>query len=157
MKPALVDWVSMSEIREDRITGKRVIIAPERAKRGGNLLQAVERAQIPPFLESCPFCLGNESAAADERFRLDAGDDHWLLRSVVNKFSVLSSAGEVTPLSPASSARASANGVGLHEVLIESPRHGLSMALFLEAQVQRILEACRHRFLEFHRDPRVRQ
>jgi galactose-1-phosphate uridylyltransferase len=28
----------MSEIRENKITGESVIIAPERAKRGGNLV-----------------------------------------------------------------------------------------------------------------------
>ena len=33
----------MSEIRENRITGESVIIAPERAKRGGDLVSAGKR------------------------------------------------------------------------------------------------------------------
>jgi UDPglucose--hexose-1-phosphate uridylyltransferase len=146
----------MSEIRENRLTGEWVIIAPERAKRGGNFASAPERMVVPPFLASCMFCPGNEAMAADERFRFDGEDGQWVLRSVVNKFSVLSSTGEVARTGCAAPGEVSVNGVGLHEVLIESPRHDVTMALYPVAHVQRILEAYRHRFLEFYRDPRVR-
>ena len=146
----------MSEIRENRLTGEWVIIAPERAKRGGNLASATERVVVPPFLASCMFCAGNEAATADERFRLDGEDGRWVLRSVVNKFSVLSSTGEVARTGCGAPAEVSVNGVGLHEVLIESPRHDVTMALCPVVHVQRILETYRHRFLEFYTDPRVR-
>lgn len=146
----------MSEIRENKITGEWVIIAPERAKRGGNLALAVERMESVRFLSNCPFCLGNEAATAEERFRVDGEDGHWLLRSVVNKFSVLSQTGEVTSASCPSPGEASVNGVGLHEVLIESPRHDVSLAVLPVAQMQRILEAYRHRFRDFYKDLRVR-
>ena len=78
----------MSEIRENWITGEWVIVAPERAKRGGNIVPSTEREEIASFLSSCPFCLGNEASTAEERFRIDGEDGRWLLRSVVNKFSV---------------------------------------------------------------------
>lgn len=146
----------MSEIRENRLTGEWVIIAPERAKRGGNLASATERVVVPPFLASCMFCPGNEAATADERFRLDGEDGRWVLRSVVNKFSVLSSTGEVARTGCGAPGEVSVNGVGLHEVLIESPRHDVTMALCPVVHVQRILETYRHRFLEFYTDPRVR-
>jgi UDPglucose--hexose-1-phosphate uridylyltransferase len=48
------------------------------------------------------------------------------------------------------------NGVGLHEVLVESPRHDLTTALFSVEHVQGILEAYDHRFRAFYADPRVR-
>ncbi|MFZ0709263.1 MAG: DUF4931 domain-containing protein [Terrimicrobiaceae bacterium] len=146
----------MSEIRENQITGDWVIIAPERAKRGGNLAPVSERVEIPPFLAGCPFCQGNEAETDVERFRLNGDDGRWVLRSLVNKFSVLSPTGEVGRTDCAASGGVSVNGVGLHEVLIESPRHDVTMALFPVAQVQRILEAYRHRFLEFYADHRVR-
>jgi len=146
----------MSEIRENWITGEWVIVAPERAKRGGNIVPSAEREEIASFLSSCPFCLGNEASTAEERFRIDGEDGRWLLRSVVNKFSVLSPTGETQPGSRPGPGEARVNGVGLHEVLIESPRHDLSMAVFPVAHVQRILETYRHRFLEFYRDTRVR-
>jgi hypothetical protein len=144
----------MSEIRENKITGEWVIIAPERAKRGGNLVRAAERIESAHFLPSCPFCFGNEALTAEERFRVDE-DGRWVLRSVVNKFSVLSPTGEVTLPSCPSEGESSVNGVGLHEVLIESPWHDVSMAIFPIAHMQRILEAYRHRFCEFYMDYRI--
>lgn len=120
----------MSEIRENRITGESVIIAPERAKRGGNLVPIAERTETTAFLASCPFCPGNEGLTAEERFRLAGETDSWILRSVVNKFSVLSPQGEVGPPRRLERGESSVNGVGLHEVLIESPRHNGLMARF---------------------------
>ena len=146
----------MSEIRENRITGESVIIAPERAKRGGDLVSAGERIQAGEFLASCPFCPGNEALTAEERFRFAGERDDWMLRSVINKFSVLSPTGEVGLPGRLGSGEASVNGVGLHEVLIESPRHDGLMAEFAVSHLQRILEAYRHRFLDFYGDSRVR-
>ncbi len=123
----------MSEIRENQITGDWVIIAPERAKRGGNLAPVSERVEIPPFLAGCPFCQGNEAEADVERFRLNGDDGRWVLRSLVNKFSVLSPTGEVGRTDCAASGGVSVNGVGLHEVLIESPRHDVTMAFIPRA------------------------
>ena len=79
-----------------------------------------------------------------------------MLRSVINKFSVLSPTGEVSLPRRLGPGEASVNGVGLHEVLIESPRHDGSMAEFAVSHLQRILEAYRHRFLDFYADSRVR-
>ena len=146
----------MSEIRENMITGESVIIAPERAKRGGSLVPAAPPIEVTPFLASCPFCPGNEALTAEEKFRLNGQDGHWVLRSVTNKFSVLSPEGEVRGPSDRGPGESSVNGVGLHEVLIESPRHDSFMAVFSVSHTQRILEVYRHRFSEFYQDPRVR-
>jgi UDPglucose--hexose-1-phosphate uridylyltransferase len=150
-----ITGLEMSEIRENRITGESVIIAPERAKRGGDLVSAGDRIQTP-FLASCPFCPGNEALTAEERFRFAGETDGWILRSVVNKFSVLSPKGKVGLSHRLRPSPSSVNGVGLHEVLVESPRHDGLMAEFEVSHLQRILEAYRHRFLEFYGDSRVR-
>jgi len=151
----------MSEIRENRITGEWVIIAPERAKRGGNLGRAKAREEIPAYSAACPFCPGNEAQVSEERYRADGGDgDHeWVVRSVANKFSVISAIGDValgTCPDGAGILGECVNAVGLHEVLIEGPRHDLQMALFPVAHVQKILEAYRNRFQAFYADPRIR-
>jgi UDPglucose--hexose-1-phosphate uridylyltransferase len=146
----------MSEIRENKITGESVIIAPERAKRGGDLVSAGERISAAPYLASCPFCPGNEALTAEERFRFTGESDGWILRSVVNKFSVLSPMGELRPPGRPGLGESRVNGAGLHEVLIESPRHDGLMAEFSISHVHRILEGYRHRFAEFYGDPRVR-
>jgi UDPglucose--hexose-1-phosphate uridylyltransferase len=143
----------MSEIRQNRLTGEWVIIAPERAKRGGNLAQPRERVEIPSWVATCPFCPGNE-AGNDECYRVVGDDGQWTLRSVVNKFSVLSTAGELSGQSHG--VGESVSGVGLHEVLVECREHHLTMALLPVAHVQRILEAYLHRFRAFYADSRVR-
>ena len=48
------------------------------------------------------------------------------------------------------------NGVGLHEVVVESPRHDVAMAALPAAQVRRIGDAYVARFRAFYADPRVR-
>lgn len=146
----------MSEIRHNRLTGEWVIIAPERAKRGGNLAPPAARPEIPEFVATCPFCPGNEGDAANERYRVEGADGQWTLRSIVNKFSVLAANGEVALAGCRGGEEESVNGVGLHEVLIESPRHHLTTALFSPEHVRHILEAYIHRFRAFYADPRVR-
>jgi UDPglucose--hexose-1-phosphate uridylyltransferase len=145
----------MSEIRQNRLTGEWVIIAPERAKRGGNLERPAAGMEIPAFLATCPFCPGNEAAAGHEKYRVEGTHGRWALRSIINKFSVLSSTGEVARTDCTVQLGESVNGVGLHEVLIESPEHHLATGLSSVEDVQRILEAYRHRFAEFYADPRV--
>jgi UDPglucose--hexose-1-phosphate uridylyltransferase len=146
----------MSEIRQNRLTGEWVIIAPERARRGGNLAPPIASAEIPASSTTCPFCPGHEADATDERYRLDDALGHWVLRSIVNRFSLLSSTGEVALADSLEGCGESVNGVGLHEVLIESTRHHLPTALLPVPQVLQILEAYRHRFQSFYADPRIR-
>lgn len=145
----------MSEIRLNRLTGEWVIIAPERAKRGTNFIGPAAPADIPAYSATCPFCPGNEAMSSDESYRVDDADGRWLLRSVGNKFSVLSASGDVTPTDTCRQASETVNGVGLHEVIVDSPHHHLSPGLFTVEHVQRILEAYRQRLHAFYVDPRV--
>ncbi|MEI9892949.1 MAG: galactose-1-phosphate uridylyltransferase [Chthoniobacter sp.] len=147
----------MSEIRQNRMTGECVVIAPERAKRGSNLARpALVMAALPPYDAACPFCAGNEALTGPETYRAVGEDGPWTVRSCVNKYSVLSPEGEVGEMGGFEQARVAVNGVGLHEVVIESPRHDLPMAMLPAAQVQRIVEAYVARFRAFYADPRVR-
>jgi UDPglucose--hexose-1-phosphate uridylyltransferase len=146
----------MPEIRQNRVTGEWVIIAPERAKRGGNLARPPALDEIPPFLATCPFCPGNEGDLQDERYRVNDAEGRWLFRSIVNKFSVLSASGGVAPVISAPAGESAVNGVGLHEVLVECPEHHLTTAQLPVEQVQRGLEAYHHRFEAFYDDPRIK-
>jgi len=158
----LVPWTptrsgppAMSEIRQNPITGEWVVIAPERAKRGATTDSRAVPAEIPNYLASCPFCPGNE-AMSEERFRVDGEDGGWSVRSVANKFSVLSPDGEVGDPGCVPAGAMRVNGVGLHEVLVESPHHNAAMALYPVPHLQQVLDAFRDRFLGFYSDPRVR-
>ena len=146
----------MSELRQNLLTGEWVIIAPRRAKRGGNLVPMEAPGDVPEFSATCPFCPGNEALAGEETYRVIGADGRWAIRSIANKFSVLSSTGEVALPASATMGGQNANGVGLHEVLVECPPHHLTAALFPIEQVHRLIEAYRHRFQAFYGDPRVR-
>src|ERR1700759_3059330 len=146
----------MPEIRQNRLTGEWVIVAPERAKRGSNLARPPEPADIPSYLATCPFCPGNEGNLEDERYRINDAQGNWMVRSVVNKFSVLSPTGDIPPPICAPAGETSVNGVGLHEVLLESREHQLTLAQLSVDQFQRVIEAYRHRFWAFCADPRVK-
>lgn len=145
----------MSEIRHNRLTNEWVIIAPERAKRGSNLPPPKTSTEPPAFLATCPFCPGNEAMSPDEQYRCSGPDGHWTLRAVTNKFSVLSPTGEVTMAENCGAIGETVNGVGLHEVIAEGPRHSFIVDLFSPQHVQHVVDAYRHRFRAFYADPRI--
>lgn len=146
----------MSELRLNRITGEWVIIAPERAKRGGNLPRPVAPVAVPTHDPACPFCIGNEAMTGDSLYSAPDGDGKWSVRSIMNKFSALSPQGEIAHSGGPRESGETVNGVGLHEVLIETPHHSLSLAQLPLEQTQRVVEAYLDRFRHFYADPRVR-
>jgi UDPglucose--hexose-1-phosphate uridylyltransferase len=145
----------MSEIRQNWLTGEWVIIAPERANRGTNLARPKDTVEIPAYAPACPFCPGNEAMTHDEAYHVDGAEGKWSIRSVANRFSVLSTTGGVMCNDPSGQCGTSVQGVGLHEVLVESPRHDLLPGQFTVEQVGHILEAYRHRMRAFYADPRI--
>lgn len=143
----------MSEIRYNAITGDWVIIAVERAKRPMNFTGAVSPAIIPSYVESCPFCRGNEKVSPDEEFRISDDDGNWRIRTVRNKFSALDLNGEPMDLDQS---RKTVNGVGRHEVIIESPLHNRFMPLHTPREISDLFSVYLNRFINFYADPRVK-
>ncbi|OGK05582.1 MAG: galactose-1-phosphate uridylyltransferase [Candidatus Riflebacteria bacterium GWC2_50_8] len=143
----------MSEIRYNAITGDWVIIAVERSKRPMNFSDAAAKANIPEYLATCPFCKGNEHIAPDEEFRISDEEAGWRIRTVRNKFSALSFTGEPVALNHT---RRTINGVGRHEVIIESPLHNHFMAFHSVQETAGLLSVYRNRFLSYYEDQRVK-
>ncbi|MFO0660618.1 MAG: galactose-1-phosphate uridylyltransferase [Polyangiaceae bacterium] len=150
----------MPEMRFNHVTGDWVIIAPERARRPGHAIVRAKKALPPTHVDDCPFCLGNEHETGEEKLRLahpDAGargvESPWQVRSVVNLYSALVPNGAVVragdPL------HMSMTGIGLHEVIIESPDHSMSPSRLPNDDLEYILEAHHQRFNAFYEDPRV--
>jgi UDPglucose--hexose-1-phosphate uridylyltransferase len=105
------------EIREDVATGRRVIIAPERAARPQGF--AAEGSEVV-----CPFCVGQEHLTPHETFAIGPPDRQkdqppWTVRIVPNKYPALVSQALVAG-PPATNEIAA---LGHHEVVIETPRH----------------------------------
>lgn len=144
----------MPEIRQNLATREWVIIATERAMRPEEFVKPSSPVVAPPFVAACPFCPGNEDKCPSETHRVGEGNT-WRVRTFPNKFSALTSVGDVVRRHDG--IRNSMSGVGLHEVIVESPLHNTSTALVSLEQLADVLTACQARYEAAHSDPRVQQ
>jgi UDPglucose--hexose-1-phosphate uridylyltransferase len=144
------------ELRKDPITGLWVIISGERQRRPNDF--RLERAAIIGA-DHCPFCVGNEEMTPPEvlAFRQHGQPPNgpgWDLRVVPNKFPALQVEGNLDREGEGMFDRM--NGIGAHEVIIESPDHAKTLSTMSEAEVERVLWAFRERILDLKRDTRFR-
>lgn len=142
----------MSELRLNLITREWVIIAKERAKRPEEFRAKSERMALPQFSETCPFCPGNEGRTPPETYSL-RDENGWSVRVTPNKFAALSYKGERKRAD--GGIKRTLSGVGIHEVIVETPSHDMTTALLPLNQVENILRVYRERFVEAYKDPRV--
>ena len=146
----------MPELRKDAVTGRWVIISTERRKRPSDF-----RLERPAVIreEFCPFCTGREQMTPPEvlAFRHNGSGPNgpgWDLRVVPNKFPALQVEGGLDRQGEGLFDRM--NGIGAHEVIIESPDHGKTLASMSEAEIERVLWAFRERIADLKRDIRFR-
>ena len=146
----------MPELRKDPITGRWVIISTDRAKRPSDFLR--ERVEIKGD-GFCPFCYGNEAKTPAELLaygRNSGGKDTpgWTVRVVPNKFPALGIEGDLDREGDGLFDRM--NGVGAHEVIIETPEHRNTLAMLSDDEVEKVLWAYRDRVLDLKNDKRFR-
>jgi UDPglucose--hexose-1-phosphate uridylyltransferase len=145
----------MPELRHNVLTREWVIIATERAKRPHEF--ARERGgkeERPAFDPKCPFCPGNEAMTPPATLVIP-DDGAWKVRVTPNKFAALSYAGERER--SFEGIRRTVTGVGIHEVIVESPDHSKTTALLEDRQVETLLDTSLNRFNFASADPRVEQ
>ena len=113
----------MPELRKDPITDRWVIISTDRARRPSDFVR--ETTPSKPSGRFCPFCPGNESKTPPEvlAYRHDSGPNQpgWSLRVIPNKFPVLGIEGNLER--EADGMFDKMQGIGAHEVVVESPQH----------------------------------
>lgn len=141
----------MPELRLNLLTREWVIIATERAKRPHEFRQHSHRKH-PEFLDSCPFCPGNEARTPEELMRIP-DDGMWKVRVTPNKFPALSSEGPRERKNDG--VRHLITGVGRHEVVIESPVHNMSLSAMPVEDIANVLRVYRERFIKIYNDPRI--
>jgi UDPglucose--hexose-1-phosphate uridylyltransferase len=145
----------MSELRKDPVTGRWVIISTERRKRPTDF--RLESVHIAPD-SACPFCEGHEHMTTREllahRNGTEPNGPGWRLRVVPNQFPVLRVEGSLDRQGEGLFDKM--NGIGAHEVIIESPRHEDTLATMADAQVEDVLWAFRERVQDLKRDRRFR-
>ncbi len=145
----------MPELRHNVITQEWVIIATERAKRPEEFAKKKkEKKTVPNYLANCPFCPGNEKMTPAETYVVPdtAG---WKVRVAPNKFPALTSVGERQRF--VQGIRRTVTGVGIHEVIVETPDHSKTTALLSDREVETIVQTYLHRFKAASADPRVEQ
>jgi len=145
----------MPELRHNVLTQEWVIIATERAKRPEEFAKKTkDKKVIPSFVPSCPFCPGNEKMTPPETFVVP-GSSGWQVRVSPNKFAALSYVGEKERF--VQGIRRTVTGVGIHEVIIETPDHSKTTALLTDHEVETIIHTYLSRFQFASADPRVAQ
>jgi UDPglucose--hexose-1-phosphate uridylyltransferase len=145
----------LPELRKDPITGRWVIIATDRAKRPTDFIRQPVPAARPGI---CPFDYGNEHKTPPEvlAYRNTGGRDEpgWRVRVVPNKFPVLGIEGELNRQGDGMYDKM--NGIGAHEVIIETPRHAMTLGEMPDHQIEEVLWAFKDRVNDLKKDSRFR-
>jgi len=146
----------LSELRKDPITGRWVIISTQRGKRPSDFVR--ESVEIKGK-GICPFCPGKEGMTPPEILvygRKGTGRDTpgWTVRVVPNKFPALGIEGGLDR--EGDGLFDHMNGVGAHEVIVETPDHNLTMATMSDRAVEEVLWAYRDRVVDLKNDRRFR-
>jgi len=143
----------MPELRREPVSGRWVIVATERAAR------PTDFETNPQIIKSgfCPFCEGNEDKTPPEILAYrDSGtmpnSDGWRVRVVPNKFPALQAEGEY--LKSEEGIYDMMNGIGAHEVIIESPRHIQSLTSLDNGNIEEVLLCYRERLVDLKSDKR---
>lgn len=142
----------MPELRLNLIARAWVIIARERAKRPAEFRVESEKQALPQYSDTCPFCPGHEKRTPPETFS-QQDEKGWKIRVMPNKYSVLSLDGERKREN--GGIKRALSGVGVHEVIVETPFHNMTTALLPVNHIEDIIKVYRQRFIDAYKDPRV--
>ncbi len=145
----------MPELRKDPIIGRWVIISTERGMRPSDFA-VVEEKKKGGF---CPFCPGNEGTTPPEIlcYRENGTKPNtpgWSLRVVANKFPALRIEGALNR--EGEGVYDKMNGIGAHEVIIESPNHNETLSTISVKNFEDVLWAFRDRMVDLGKDTRLK-
>jgi UDPglucose--hexose-1-phosphate uridylyltransferase len=143
----------MPELRKDPIIGRWVIIATERSKRP----MEFEKQETQADFKHCPFCAGNESKTPPEilAYRSNGSkpnESGWWVRVVPNKYPALQIEGALNRTGEGMYDKM--NGLGAHEVIIETPDHTKSLAQLENNHIEELLWVYRDRIVDLKKDSR---
>jgi len=147
----------MPELRKDPIIGRWVIIATERSKRPDQFATHPEEAQVGK--DECPFCEGNESRTPPEIYSIRprgsaANGPGWDLRVVPSIAPFLRIEGELDRRGKG--LYDLMNGIGAHEIIIETNKHIANMADLPEEQISRVITCYIDRIVDLEKDKRFK-
>lgn len=147
----------MPELRKDPIIGRWVIIATERAKRPDQFLG--QQLGVPAAEGPCPFCEGAETQTPPEIYalrpkRTTANTAGWELRVVSSIAPFLRIEGDLDRRGRG--LYDVTNGIGAHEIVIETPYHISNMADLSQEQIAKVITCYIDRINDLERDRRFK-
>ena len=146
----------MAELRRDPIVGRWVIIETEEPKGPADF----EKEQhVFKNANNCPFCYGNEGMTPPEIIAVRApgtkpNTPGWSVRVVANKFPALQIEGNIDR--QAIGIYDMSNGIGAHEVIVETPYHTKALTDLLDEEMQQVVESYCHRAMDLIKDKRFK-
>lgn len=144
-------WDGMPEFRQNLATKEWIIIAAERGKRPEDFTRSrPPMVELPAYAPTCPFCPGNEGMTPEPILTLPASrpDTPWDVRVVPNKFPALVAGGDPTCLACSTHVGPylRRQGIGHHEVVIETPIHHEDLAMLDLPHFTHVIEAYSQRY-----------
>ena len=145
----------MAQLRRDPITGRWIITDVENPKGPNDFeVEAHSKKGI-----NCPFCYGNEQMTPPE---IDAyrqagtarNSPGWFTRVVPNKFPALQIEGNLDRIGLG--VYDQTNGIGAHEVIVETPHHDRELCDLSPEEIRHVLNAYKNRSLDLRGDKRLK-
>ncbi|MFH1339162.1 MAG: galactose-1-phosphate uridylyltransferase [Candidatus Omnitrophota bacterium] len=145
----------MPELRKDPIIGRWVIVATERAKRPDQFSPPAEG----PAEGECPFCEGNEDNTPPEILAIRGQNSPkngpgWQVRVVPSIRPMLKIEGDLERRGEG--IYDMMNGIGAHEVVIETPQHINNIADLPIEQIDKVLGLYINRIADLGNDKRFK-
>ena len=143
-----------TELRQDPVSGQWTIFSAARDHRPRDIEAVTQK--VGSGLHPCPFCEGSEDQtggallAIGDSLADDPNGPGWRVRVVPNKYPALNQTAEEKPWAATTIC---SPGVGLHEVVIESPHHATCANELTPENMLGILHACFQRLLFHARHP----
>jgi len=150
----------VSEIRKNLVKNRWVAVASDRALKPNDFPTAgmgINESETRGGF--CPFCGGNEEYTPPEiaAYRPDnqqPDSPGWLIRAIPNKFSAFLLEGELKE--NYSGIYSNYNGLGQHEVIIETPEHSPEYHEFELERVEKIISMFKNRYNSLAGDTRIK-
>src|SRR3989338_2415732 len=145
----------MSELRKDPVIGRWVIISTERARRPHDFAAAAV-----PFTEKpCPFCAGKEHDTPPEIFSMRASSSKpnqpgCDIRVIPSIAPVLKVEGKLNRRGKGMYDMI--DGIGAHEVIVETPSHISDISMLDEVQIAKVITTYIERINDLQKDARLK-
>ncbi|MGS0746512.1 galactose-1-phosphate uridylyltransferase [Syntrophomonas erecta subsp. sporosyntropha] len=149
----------MPELRRDLFRDNWVVVATDVVLKPKDFPINKTGVGHPVGNNFCPFCEGHEDYTTRElaAFRKEGtrpDTPGWQVRTIPNKFSVFNLEGELSTETRGVFTRS--NGLGQHEVIVETPQHGIEFHRFPVSRFELVYRMMQLRYNTLAKDQRLK-